>query len=202
MNRSEFMAKVHRAMRSSRAEEVELAYLMSKKFHEGQFRKELGGDGKPLRYFEHLRRTALILLDAGLTDPELIITALLHDSIEDSDEVVLISRLIESQFGTTVSDWVLALTKTVSGKEEYIDQLFEEMNSGKSPDFVIVKAADRLDNLRSLPEDPAFRNKQISETKEKYIPLFEQFLAQGQTSAKMKRFKKILAEIRKICENG
>lgn len=62
-------------------------------------RKELGPDGKPLRYFEHLRRTALILIDAGFTSPDLIITALLHDSIEDSEEVELLSSLTEELFG-------------------------------------------------------------------------------------------------------
>jgi (p)ppGpp synthase/HD superfamily hydrolase len=196
------MARIHRIMRSEPAESVELAYLMSKKFHKGQVRKELDDNGSPLRYFEHLRRTALILLDAGFTEPELIITALLHDSIEDSDEVALISKLIETHFGGTVADWVHILSKVPAGKDEYIDRLYEEMRSGSSTHFLIIKAADRLDNLRSLPDDPAFRKKQIAETKEKYIPLFNEFVAQSQSTTKMKRFKKILAEIRKICENG
>lgn len=192
MNRAEFMSNVYRVMSYPDAQKVEKAYLLAKKFHKGQFRKEIGPDGNPLRYFEHLRRTALILLDSGIASPDLIITALLHDSIEDSEEVELLSSLIQELFGDNVSDWVRALTKTA--KDGYIDNLKFKMMHDGTPGFIIVKAADRLDNLRSLPADEIFRTKQLKETRDDYLPLFISYSTMANDVVR-RPFTKILEEI-------
>lgn len=189
------MAKVYHIMSGPNASKVELAYLLAKKFHKGQVRRELGADGQPLRYFEHLRRTAIILMNAGYSEPEIIITALLHDSIEDSEEVVLLTALIESLFNNQIADWVKILTKT--NKDSYIDNLTTRLMEDPQPDFIAVKAADRLDNLRSLPEDEKFRAKQIRETREHYIPLFQSYASQL-PEPKQKLFNKIFLEIKAI----
>lgn len=172
MNRAEFMAKVHGLMKEEDARQVELAYLLSKKIHRGQVRKELDENGQPLRYFEHVRRVALVLLDeVGCSSPELIISALLHDSIEDTDEVQLVGILLERLFGSEVATIVRALSK--APKAGYIERL----RAGPH-EALLVKAADRLDNLRSLPTyDIAFCDKQRRETIEVYLPLFNSISA-------------------------
>jgi GTP diphosphokinase / guanosine-3',5'-bis(diphosphate) 3'-diphosphatase len=171
MNRAIFMSKVHAFAASVDAQQVELAYLLAKKIHKGQVRKELGPDGNPLRYFEHLRRTALIHIDeAGITHVPVIIADLLHDSIEDADEVQLVSAIIEKLFGEDVARLVRAVTK--APKAGYLDRLYTslETTQGRS---ALIKAADRLDNLRSLPlENPTFCEKQRVETRDVFLPFF------------------------------
>jgi GTP pyrophosphokinase/guanosine-3',5'-bis(diphosphate) 3'-pyrophosphohydrolase len=169
MNRTEFLNKISLFATESSVANIEIAYLMAKKFHDGQTRKELDQAGNPLRYFEHLRRTALILIDEfGVKTPELIITALLHDMIEDSEDGRLASLLIQRLFGDRVYQNVSILSKL--HKDSYISNLTEYSQS--YPQILLVKAADRLDNLRSLPDDPEFCRKQYAETREVYLPLF------------------------------
>lgn len=167
MNRAEFMAKVYALFSPAGAIQVELAYLLSKKIHRGQFRKELGEDGNPLRYFDHTRRTALILIDElGCNDLTALCAALCHDTIEDTEDVQLVSIMLVRLFDTEVAATVRALSK--APKAGYLERL----KSGPSQ-ALLVKAADRLDNLRSLPADnPAFCKKQRQETIEVYLPLF------------------------------
>ena len=172
MNKAEFLTMVSKVMSPSDVDLVETAYLLAKKFHKGQFRKELDSAGNPLRYFEHVRRTAIIILQEGFTSKELVITALLHDAIEDAEETRLLSRLIESYFGENVGLWIRILSKT--NKHSYIETLREGLGLYDAR-FMIVKAADRLDNLRSLGTDPEFREKQLKETREVYLPLFAEF---------------------------
>ena len=43
--------------------DVQVAYTLAKFGHRAQTRKELDTEGHPLRYFEHVRRVALILID-------------------------------------------------------------------------------------------------------------------------------------------
>ncbi len=169
MNRTDFLNKVSRIWSESQVSDIEIAYLMAKKFHEGQFRKEINSDGSPLRYFEHLRRAALILIDEfGVRDHKLIITALLHDVIEDTEDGRLVSLLVQRLFGEVVYHHVIALSKL--HKDSYLSNLSDY--AVKTPQILLVKAADRLDNLRSLPPDPSFRQRQQQETRDSYLPLF------------------------------
>ena len=56
--------------------DIKLAYVLAKFGHRAQFRKE-EVNGKPLRYFEHVRRTAIILMDdMKIMDRDMIITCL------------------------------------------------------------------------------------------------------------------------------
>lgn len=148
--------------------DIKLAYILAKHGHRDQFRKELEPRGAKVRYFEHVRRVALTLFDeAKCSRPEMIISALLHDGIEDTRD--LTAEQIENCFGTDVVTIVKTLSKTPS--EGYL----ERFNMCKDWRPYIIKACDRLDNLRSLskPEiSKEFRERQILETQEKYIPLF------------------------------
>ncbi len=150
--------------------DVDLAYVLSKHAHRHQCRKETDpATGRPLRYFEHPRRVALILIDeVRCTDATLIICALLHDGIEDTR--VINYAKVKHIFGRDIATIVRLLTKDESNKATYVERLMT------SADWraLIVKACDRLDNLRSLASaGPEFQRKQAKETKEKYFALLD-----------------------------
>lgn len=149
---------------------IQLAYTLAKFSHRSQIRKETNDEGKPVRYFEHPRRVALILIDElHIVEADMIVAALLHDGIEDTRD--LTPDMIEFHFGSEVRRIVALLSKVP--KEGYIDRL------GAFADWktLTVKACDRLDNLRSMDQaGPEFRTKQIKETREVYAPLFNRMV--------------------------
>lgn len=149
---------------------IEHAYMLSKYCHRWQVRKELGSDGEPLRYFEHPRRVTLILIDeAKVIDRDIIIAGLLHDGFEDTRD--LTPELVEHCFGSDVTGVIKVLSKTP--KEGYLDRFVT------STDWrpYLVKACDRLDNMRSLDQSTReFQQRQVDETRDKYYPLFERML--------------------------
>lgn len=149
---------------------IELAYTLSKFSHRAQVRKELDDNGKPIRYFEHVKRVALILIDeVKIMRPEMIIAALLHDGLEDTRDIT--PAMIEHAFGKDVVTIVKTLSKCP--KEGYLERFYI------SNDFrsYVIKACDRLDNLRSLSSGSIeFQTRQIKETREKYYPLFNRMV--------------------------
>jgi guanosine-3',5'-bis(diphosphate) 3'-pyrophosphohydrolase len=152
--------------------DIKLAYVLAKFGHRAQTRKELDDNGKPIRYFEHVRRVAIILMDdMKIMDETMIIAALLHDSLEDTLD--LTPELLEHSFGIEAVNIIKHLSKCP--KEGYHQRLANCSNWK----VLAIKACDRLDNLRSLMVPGtllSFQKKQIQETKEIYYPLFDQLL--------------------------
>lgn len=147
---------------------VEAAYVFAKHGHRAQFRKEIDPEtGKKVRYFEHPRRVALILIDeVRCADPVMIMAALIHDCIEDTD--IITPELIEHTLGVEVARIVKMLSKVP--KEGYLERLVAYADWR----VLVIKACDRLDNLRSLEGSPLeFQLKQITETEEKYFEVFD-----------------------------
>lgn len=170
-NKETFQARIRPYFSPSNQLDVKLAYCLAKFGHRAQIRKELI-EGKPTRYFEHVRRVAIVLMDEmKIMDRDMIIAALLHDSVEDCAD--LSPELLEHSFGNEVVSMVKILSKVP--KEGYMDRLY----NCKNWKALAIKACDRLDNLRSLMIPGTgleFQKKQIKETKEKYFPLFDQLL--------------------------
>lgn len=77
MNRSRFFTAIRGALLTEEITPIFHAYWLAKRVHHNQLRDEGG------RYFEHCRRVAKILLDNPPTSVTEVITALLHDCIED-----------------------------------------------------------------------------------------------------------------------
>ena len=147
---------------------VEAAYVFAKHGHRAQFRKETDPEtGKKVRYFEHPRRVALILIDeVCCVDPVMIEAALIHDCIEDTD--IITPEFIEHTLGPEVTRIVKMLSKVP--KEGYLERLVAYADWR----VLVIKACDRLDNLRSLGSGTVeFQKKQIGETEEKYYPVFD-----------------------------
>ncbi len=139
-NRETFFARLEPHFSRRELLDIQLAYMMAKYGHRAQVRKENDEEGHPLRYFEHLRRTALNVIDvAQLFERDVIISALLHDSLEDTKD--LTADLIEHSFGENVVRMVKSLSKVP--KEGYIDRL----KSTENWRVYLLKACDRLDNL-------------------------------------------------------
>lgn len=171
-NKETFQARLQPIFSPSGQLDIKLAYTLSKFGHRSQIRKELTEDGKPTRYFEHVRRVSIILMDEmKIMDRDMIIAALLHDSLEDTQD--LTPELLEHCFGSNVVSMVKLLSKIP--KEGYIDRL-SNCHNWK---VLAIKACDRLDNLRSLMVPGTtqdFQKRQIQETKEKYFPIFDKLL--------------------------
>ena len=150
--------------------DVQVAYTLAKFGHRAQTRKELNAKGHPLRYFEHVRRVAIILIDeAQIVTREMVLAALLHDGIEDTRD--LTPEMIEHCFGTDTVGLVKVVSKVP--KEGYLERFM--LSTDWRP--YALKACDRLDNLRSLDRaDRAFQQKQVTETREKLYPLFDRML--------------------------
>jgi guanosine-3',5'-bis(diphosphate) 3'-pyrophosphohydrolase len=107
--------------------------------HAGQVRK----DGIT-PYVSHPYRVLFHLLHAGVTDPETLAAAALHDTIEDTtadyDD-------LEERFGKNVAGYVALLTKDKrKQEEEREDEYFAQL--AKAPLAVkLSKLADTYDNL-------------------------------------------------------
>ncbi len=165
-NRETFFRRLEPHLAPSELLDVQLAYTLAKYGHRAQTRKELGEDGQPVRYFEHPRRVTLILLDeVQIYQTDLIVAALLHDGIEDTRD--LTPELIERCWGPDVVRIVKTLSKVP--KEGYLERFAASVDWRP----YLIKACDRLDNLRSLKGcAPSFVRKQCQETEEKYYSLF------------------------------
>lgn len=170
-NKESFYNRIKPFLAGSDEQEIKLAYYLAKYGHRAQVRKELV-DGKPQRYFEHPRRVAIIVMDElKMIRKDMIIPALLHDSLEDTED--LTPELLEHCFGSDITSIVKVLSKVP--KEGYLTRLMICTDWR----VLAIKACDKLDNLRSLmvPGTSAtFQKKQIAETKEHYYEIFERLL--------------------------
>ena len=148
---------------------VEKAWHFAEKAHEGQKRKS----GEP--YIIHPTYVASIV--AGLMiDPPTIAACLLHDTVEDCENVTL--PLIEKEFGDEVARLVDGVTKLkqldFSDREEQQAESLRKMILAMSKDIrvVLIKLADRLHNMRTLRFQPPERQAVIArETLDIYAPL-------------------------------
>ena len=150
--------------------QVELAYTLAKDAHRPQEREEIDKNGKRVRYFEHPRRVALILIDElWIRDPAIISGGLLHDVDEDTRYIT--SKHIEAWFGPVVAQIVRDVTKKPS--YGYYERLLEN-GDWRS---LFVKGADRLDNLRTLGScKPEKQQRKIEETIIKIYPLLDRLV--------------------------
>lgn len=157
-NKETFCTRLEPYITKREMTQVRIAYMFAKFGHRSQTRKEKGKDGTALRYFEHCRRVALVLMDEiEVYDHELVIAALLHDTLEDTDDITL--DVIEEVFSQRSARLIRQLTKIP--KEGYYKRILNGDTETR-----IIKFCDRIDNLRSLisTKDKKFIVKQINDT--------------------------------------
>jgi GTP pyrophosphokinase len=120
--------------------------------HEGQVRK-----GTSVPYVSHLLQVAGMVLEYG-GDMEQATAGMLHDAVEDCDEVTI--EIVRTEFGDRVAAIVRDCTDTFEGdtaehkspwrerKVQYIEHL-----ASAPADAVLVSACDKVHNLGSIVAD-------------------------------------------------
>ncbi len=150
---------------------INKAYVFALKAHGNQ--KRASGDP----YFSHPLEVAGILTQYKL-DSKSIITALLHDTIEDTEAT---TEEVRELFGDEVAQLVDGVTKLarIELQSDHSDQAenFRKLVLAMSEDIrvLLVKLADRLHNMRTLHyiKKPEKRRSIALETMEIYAPLAE-----------------------------
>jgi GTP diphosphokinase / guanosine-3',5'-bis(diphosphate) 3'-diphosphatase len=150
---------------------INRAYVFTVQKHGSQLR----ASGDP--YFSHPVEVAGILTELRL-DTESIITALLHDTLEDT---LTTPEEVERLFGPNVArlvDGVTKLSKIEAQTEnERAAENLRKFLLAMSDDIrvLLVKLADRLHNMRTLHhiKDPVKRRRIARETMDIYAPLAE-----------------------------
>ncbi|SDH87534.1 RelA/SpoT family protein [Alloyangia pacifica] len=144
------------------------AYDYGLRMHEGQYRHS--GE----LYFTHPVAVAAILTEQQLDDAT-IITALLHDTIEDTRASY---QDVADRFGTEVADLVDGVTKLtnlqLSSSETKQAENFRKLFMAMSRDLrvILVKLADRLHNMRTIKAmRPEKQVQKARETMDIYAPL-------------------------------
>jgi GTP diphosphokinase / guanosine-3',5'-bis(diphosphate) 3'-diphosphatase len=164
----DLIALVHNYNPRANADLIRRAYDYGMAMHEGQYRKS--GE----LYFTHPVAVAAILTEQQLDDAT-IVTALLHDTIEDTKSTY---SEIASLFGEEVAELVdgvtkltnLQLSNTESQQAENFRKLFMAMS--KDLRVILVKLADRLHNMRTIKSmRPEKQVQKARETMEIYAPL-------------------------------
>ncbi|AUH34446.1 RelA/SpoT family protein [Paracoccus tegillarcae] len=144
------------------------AYEYGLRMHEGQFRHS--GEA----YFTHPVAVAAILTEMRLDDAT-IVTALLHDTIEDTRSTW---GDVAKLFGKEVADLVDGVTKLtnlqLSGAQSKQAENFRKLFMAMSRDLrvILVKLADRLHNMRTIKSmRPDKQAQKARETMDIYAPL-------------------------------
>ena len=144
------------------------AYQYGKLNHENQKRRS----GEP--YFNHCLEVAKILAQWGM-DKNIIVSGLLHDTIEDTN---VTKEDIKNRYGQDILFLVESVTK-LSGikfnsrnhqKAENFMKMF--ISFAKDIRAILIKLADRLHNLKTIQYLPKIKQRRFAlESKEIFVPL-------------------------------
>lgn len=173
--RKEILKRYRKLLRTAKpmlkpgdAKIIKKAFSVASDAHKEMRRKS----GEP--YIYHPLEVALVCVEEIGLGTTSIVSALLHDVVEDTD---LELEDIEREFGTKVAQIIDGLTK-ISGVFEYGSsqqaENFRKMLLTLSDDVrvILIKLADRLNNMRTLESMPRHKQLKIaSETMYLYAPL-------------------------------
>lgn len=142
----ELLATGEQCLSPGDIDDITRAYWYAYQKHNGQMRKS----GEP--FIDHPVQVAKILKGSNL-DPVLIIAALLHDTIEDTDSHF---SEIASMFGREIADIVNGVTKldrlqlssSVDERQHNAQRLMLAVASDER--VILVKLADRLHNMKTI----------------------------------------------------
>jgi (p)ppGpp synthase/HD superfamily hydrolase len=149
---------------------AELTLLEAVSFAARAHRSQMRKDGLT-PYIGHPFRVCLVVRHCfGFDDPRLLITALLHDTIEDTttdfDDIV-------EHFGAEIARWVALLTKDKRLADEHRERDYLDRLYAAPWQVQACKLADVYDNLldsRHLPED---RRPQSLRRAEQYMAVLQ-----------------------------
>ncbi|NAZ38082.1 bifunctional (p)ppGpp synthetase/guanosine-3',5'-bis(diphosphate) 3'-pyrophosphohydrolase [Rubellimicrobium sp. CFH 75288] len=164
----DLIRQVHAYNPRTNADLIRRAWAFGEAMHEGQLRKS--GEA----YFTHPAAVARILAEQRMDDAT-IVTALLHDTVEDTKA----SRAqIEREFGPEIAELVEGVTNLtkmqIRSDETRQAENFRKLFMATSRDLrvVLVKLADRLHNMRTIRAmAPDKQAQKARETMDIYAPL-------------------------------
>ncbi len=103
-------------------------------------------------YINHPIELARVLaVECGIHDPLVLCSAILHDTIEDTETT---AAELASEFGLEVSSVVLEVTDDTTLEKHVRKQRQVEHAPHASHAAKLVKLADKICNLRDILEDP------------------------------------------------
>lgn len=195
MNRKKFFSLLD-GMASEDILQVQKAYWLSKNAHRVQKPRDTGE-----RYFEHPREVALLLIEHGYKDKNILTKALLHDVIEDTNTPV---QIVVDLFGHNIWQGLSLLSKVIpvfdpvtgeiSGRHKKpIEEYYAEISKA-DPSIQAVKIADRLHNLRSMKAWG--REKQV-----KYAKETQQYILPIAQKADARFAKELFSEVYRVLGN-
>src|SRR3989344_53983 len=141
--------------------------------HKNQTRKD-----NKTPYIAHPIAVAEIIKQAGVTDEDFVASALLHDTVEDTDTTL---EEICAEFGSEVAKYVCLLTRP---RGDDRDAYHERIIYAAPTEVQIIKLADVLHSLRTLDEIANTKEKEkfrknVTHALEKYyLPLAERISPQ------------------------
>jgi guanosine-3',5'-bis(diphosphate) 3'-pyrophosphohydrolase len=118
------------------------AIAFAARAHQGQLRK----DGRT-PYVSHVFRVCMVVRDLfGISDPKVLMAAVLHDTVEDTTTDFDDLR----EFGEDVARWVALLSKDKRLPEERREEAYTAGLVGAPWEVRICKLADIYDNLSDM----------------------------------------------------
>ena len=135
---------------------VSKALVFATEHHQHQHRK-----GTKIPYMAHLLNVCKLLAENDCSD-EILAAALLHDVVEDTDVTI---EEVEEKFGLQGAELVRGATELdklekkaiekESSWQERKEHTIHFLEHEATTDQLLVSAADKLDNLRSIAYDHA-----------------------------------------------
>jgi len=120
---------------------INKAIYWAKMYHDGQFRKS----GEP--FYTHPLEVAYLVSEYKLTT-NVIVTAILHDVVEDSDATV---EMIIDAFSWRIAEMVDRLTRDRSdGSKLSVEEILNNAYEKDDKDVLLVKVVDRLHNMQTI----------------------------------------------------
>ncbi len=176
MRQYELVERVRRYNPETNEDLLNRAYVFAMKAHGAQ--KRASGDP----FFSHPLEVAAILTDLKLDDAT-IVSAVLHDTIEDTPTT---RDQIDSMFGVEIGGLVDGLTKLnkldFASKHAQQAENFRKLLLAIADDarVLLIKLADRLHNMRTLHYVPEAKRTRIAQdTLDIYAPLAGRMGMQG-----------------------
>ncbi len=131
------------------SERMDKAFALARELHRDQKRKNI-----PTPFIAHPMTVAALVIENS-DDEDLVITALLHDVVEDAGGLPTLER-VRQQFGDTIADNIMWLSDSAETprppKRErntmYIQKMLEAPEN-----IVLISCCDKISNLRSMAAD-------------------------------------------------
>lgn len=127
-------------------------FLRSLSFAAHKHRNQRRKDSAQTPYINHpIALVNILLIEVGITDEVVLIAALLHDTVEDTNTTF---EEIEQHFGQVVRDVVAEVTDDKSLPKAVRKQNQIDHAPGLSDRAKLVKLADKISNIRDTASSP------------------------------------------------